>query len=248
MIPDRETSAMVNAENITKTYRLSRQRRVEALRQVSLCIQKGQSIIVSGPSGSGKSTLLNILGCLDRPSGGRIFHDGEDVTGFSEEELCRIRRSKIGFVFQDFHLLPRMPAWQNASVSLVPLGVSEKERYHRACEVLNRLGLHERILHKPEELSGGEQQRVAFARALMNDPELILADEPTSNIDADSAQKVLGILAELQRKNCTIVVATHDVDLFHQERIDSGGFRVDAIYRLSGGMLAGSAGVPPNAT
>lgn len=237
MTAERDISIMVRAEDLSKTYRLSRQSRVEALKNVSICIAKGESVLISGPSGSGKSTLLNLLGCLDRPSGGRIFHDGEDVAGFSEEELCRIRRRKIGIVFQEFRLLPRMTAWENASVCLVPLGVSEKERYRRACELLDRLGLQERILHKPEEMSGGEQQRVAVTRALINDPEFFLADEPTSNIDADSAQKVLEIMADLKRLGRTIVVATHDADLFRQVKSENAGFILDAAYRLSGGRI-----------
>jgi putative ABC transport system ATP-binding protein len=234
---------MVRAEGISKTYRLSKQNRIEALKNVTLCISKGQSVVIEGPSGSGKSTLLNLLGCLDRPSGGRIFHSGEDITEFSEEELCRIRRRKIGFIFQAFHLLPRMSAWENVSVSLVPLGVSEKERFRRACALLDQVGLHERLLHTPEEMSGGEQQRVAIARALSNNPEFILADEPTSNIDEASAQSVLQLLADLKSKGCTIVIATHDVDLFQQTSPESSGLKIDATYRLIGGRI-GSAGAP----
>jgi putative ABC transport system ATP-binding protein len=221
---------MVKAENVSKTYRLSKQNRVEALRNVTISVAKGQSVIIRGASGSGKSTLLRLLGFLDRPSAGRIFHDGEDVTGFSEEELCRIRRERIGFVFQDFRLLPRMAAWENASVSLVPLGVREKDRFRRASALLDQLGLHDRIYHRPEEMSGGEQQRLAMARALIRDPELLLADEPTSNIDADSARKALEILAGLRSRGCTIVMATHDVDLFHP-------FEADAVYCLANGMI-----------
>ena len=221
---------MVKAENLSKTYHLSNQNRVEALRNVTISVSKGQSVIIRGSSGSGKSTLLNLLGCLDRPSAGHIYHEGEDVTGFSEEELCRIRRERIGFIFQDFRLLSRMTAWENASVSLVPLGVREKERLRRASALLDQLGLHDRIFHRSEEMSGGEQQRLAMARALINNPELLFADEPTSNIDADSARKALEILAGLRSKGCTIVVATHDADLFHQ-------FEADAVYCLANGMI-----------
>lgn len=221
---------MVKAENVSKTYRLSNQNRVEALRNVTISISKGQSVIIRGASGSGKSTLIRLLGCLDRPSAGHIYHEGEDVTGFSEEELCRIRRERIGFVFQDFGLLPRMTAWENASVSLVPLGVCEKERLRRASALLDQLGLRDRIFHRPEEMSGGEQQRLAMARALINNPELIFADEPTSNIDVDSARKTLEILAGLRSKGCTIVVVTHDVDLFYQ-------FEADAVHCLVNGTI-----------
>jgi len=234
---DRIISEMVKAEGISKTYRLSRQNRVDALKNVSIRILKGESVIIGGPSGSGKSTLLNLLGCLDRPSGGRIFHSGEDVTGYSEEELCRIRRESIGFVFQEFHLLPRTTAWENVSVSLVPLGVSEKERFRRACALLDQLGLHERIVHRPEEMSGGEQQRVAVARALINDPEFFLADEPTSNIDAVSALKVVEMLAGLRSKGCTIIIATHDIDSLQQSCSGGSAFEADAVYRLAGGNI-----------
>jgi putative ABC transport system ATP-binding protein len=234
---EQDTSIMVKGEDISKIYRLSRQNRIEALRNITIQIRKGQSVLIGGPSGSGKSTLLNLLGCLDRPSGGRIFIRGKEVTGYSEEELCRTRRASIGFVFQEFHLLPRMTAWENASVGLVPLGVSEKERFNRAGVLLDRVGLHERVFHRPEEMSGGEQQRVAVARALINDPEFLLADEPTSNIDAVSAQRVLELLAELRSKGCTIVVAAHDVDLFRKAVSGEKIFQADAEYSLVDGTI-----------
>jgi putative ABC transport system ATP-binding protein len=230
MTMGRDISAMVKAENLSKTYHLSNQNRVEALRNATISLSRGQSVILRGPSGSGKSTLLNLLSFLDHPTAGHIYHEGEDVTGFSEEELCRIRRERIGFVFQDFRLLPRMAAWENASISLVPLGIREKERLRRASAILDQLGLHERIFHRPEEMSGGEQQRLAMARALINNPELLFADEPTSNIDADSARKALEILAGLRSKGCTIVLATHDAALIHQ-------FEADAVYRLVNGII-----------
>ncbi len=234
---EQDLSLMVIAEDVSKIFRLSRQSRVEALKNVSIRIPRGQSTVIGGASGSGKSTLLSLLGCLDRPSAGRIFSGGEEVTGFSEEELCRIRRERIGFIFQEFHLLSRMTAWENVSVCLVPLGVSEKERFRRACALLDRFGLHERLFHRPEEMSGGEQQRVAVARALINDPEFILADEPTSNIDAASARRVLELLAELKRKGCTIVMATHDIDLFRKEHGGAKAFEADAIYTLIDGRI-----------
>jgi putative ABC transport system ATP-binding protein len=229
---EQDTSVMIKAENVSKIYRLSKQNKIEALKNVTIGISKGQAVFIGGPSGSGKSTLLNLLGCLDRPTRGRIFQGGEEVTGFSEEELCRIRRNKIGFVFQEFHLLPRMTAWENVSVGLVPLGVREKERFRRARSLLDRLGLHDRIFHRPEEMSGGEQQRVSVARALINEPEFILADEPTSNIDAGSAQTLLEMLAELKSNGCTIVISIHDVDLFRK-----GPFEADAVYRLFNGEI-----------
>jgi putative ABC transport system ATP-binding protein len=230
MEPD--ASVMVKTESVSKIYRLSKHNKIEALKNITLCISRGQSVLIGGPSGSGKSTLLNLLGFLSLPSSGRILHGSEDVTRYSEEELCRIRRHKIGFIFQEFHLLPRMTAWENVSISLVPLGVREKERFLRACVLLERLGLQERLFHRPEELSGGEQQRVAAARALINNPEFILTDEPTSNIDAVSAQKVLEILADLKNKGCTIVVSTHDLDSFRR-----GPFGADAAYYLTNGTI-----------
>jgi putative ABC transport system ATP-binding protein len=224
--------AMIELKGVSKTYHLSGSRRIEALKNVTIRITKGQSIVIGGPSGSGKSTLLNILGCLDHPSGGRIFQGEEDVTHYSEEELCRIRREKIGFIFQEFHLLPRMTAWENVSIGLLPLGVREKERFRRASALLDRLGLRERVFHRPEEMSGGEQQRVSAARALINKPEFLLADEPTSNIDAVSAQALLEILTELKNDGCTIVISTHDVELFRR-----GPFEADVVYRLSNGTI-----------
>ena len=228
---------MVKTEDLSKTYRLPGKNKVEALKNVAITIAKGKCVLIGGPSGSGKSTLLNILGCLDRPSRGHLFFNGENVTGFSEEELCRIRREKIGHIFQDFRLLPRMTAWENVSVCLVPLGVPEKERFHRASILLNQLGLHERIFHRPEEMSGGEQQRVSVARALINGPELLLADEPTSNIDAASADRMLRILADLKREGCTLVIAAHDEGVFQQTSPGSDGFRADEVFRLAEGRI-----------
>ncbi len=223
---------VAEVEDVSKAYRLHGRERIDALKNVTLRISRGQTVLISGPSGSGKSTLLNILGCLDRPSAGRAFHGGEDVTDASEEELCRIRRKKIGFIFQEFHLLSRMTAWENAAIGLVPLGVREKERFRRASPLLERLGLGSRIFHRPEEMSGGEQQRVSAARALINKPEFLLADEPTSNIDADSAQRLLEIFAELKKDGCTIAISTHDVELFRQ-----GPLQTDAVHRLSKGSI-----------
>lgn len=234
---EKDASVMVKTEDLSKTYRLPGKSRVEALKNLAITIQKGECIFIEGPSGSGKSTLLNLMGCLDRPSRGRMFLDGEDTNGFSEEELCRIRRERIGYAFQDFRLLPRMTAWENVSVCLVPLGVPEQERFQRASALLDQLGLHERIFHRPEEMSGGEQQRVSVARALINGPELLLADEPTSNIDAASAEKVFRILAGLKEEGCTLVIATHDIEIFKQIRFGEKSLTVDRIYRLAGGEV-----------
>jgi len=235
-----ESSALVQAEGISKTYRLPGGDRVEALRDVSVSIPEGSCVVVEGPSGCGKSTLLGLLGCLDHPSAGHVFYRGEEVTGYSEEELCRIRRGKIGFVFQDFRLLGRMSAWENVSVPLIPWGVSESGRFERASGLLDRLGLHDRILHRPEELSGGEQQRVCLARALINDPELVLADEPTSSIDAASAAMVLRMLDGVKSRGGTVVIATHDLNLFRKQGSGDPLCEPDSLYRLADGRIVHS--------
>lgn len=223
---------------LSKTYRLSNRRCVEALRNVSIEIPRGQFVFIAGPSGSGKSTLLNLLGCLDRPSKGRVCYSGEDTTGFSEEALCRIRRDKIGFIFQGFHLLPGMTAWENVSAGLIPLGVGEKERFRRSCAILDRLGLQERIFHVPEELSGGEQQRVCAARALINEPDVVLADEPSSNIDAASAAEVLGALNDLREKGSAVVIATHDAGLVKNSLPRAIASYADKTFHLFAGRLS----------
>ena len=240
---------MIRAEGLSKTYRIPNRNTVEALKSVTVTIPTGQFVIISGPSGSGKSTLLNLLGLLDHPTSGRLLYRGEDVTDFSEEELCRIRRQRVGFIFQGFNLLPRMTAWENVAVGLLPQGIPEKERFLRASTLLDQLGLHERIFHRPEELSGGEQQRVSVARALINNPDLIIADEPTSNIDAASALKVLRALEDLREKGCTVLLATHDADQFQRTYPNKYLAEADAVYHLFEGRIEerngdGGCGIP----
>jgi len=242
-----KNAPVIKAENLSKTYRLSNRNRVEALKNVSLTISKGEFVIVSGPSGSGKSTLLSLLGSLDRPSEGRLFYGGDDITGFSDEELCRIRRQRIGFVFQEFHLMPRMTAWENVSIGLLPLGVREKERFRRASDLLDQLGLHERTFHRPEELSGGEQQRVSVARALIHGPEIVLADEPTSNIDAASARNVIKALDERRAKGCTIILATHDADMFQKSYLQENASMTHPSYCLYNGRIVSETCLEGNA-
>jgi putative ABC transport system ATP-binding protein len=227
---EQETPIIVETQGLSKVFRLSQRKKIDALRDVTLKVLRKEYVVIRGPSGSGKTTLLSLLGCLDRPSAGRIYWNGRDLTIVSEEELCRMRGENIGFVFQGFNLLPRMTAWENVSISLVPLGVRQRERYLRASALLEQLGLQERIHHTPEELSGGEQQRVSMARALINEPDLILADEPTSNIDRDSAEKVMGLLSHLRNKGSTLVIATHDENLFQE---------ADAVYYLRDGKVLG---------
>ncbi len=185
-------------------------------------------MVFNGPSGSGKTTLLNVVGTLDRPTEGRVFMYDEDITAFSDIALSRLRRGKIGFIFQDFHLIPRLSGWENVSYPLIPLGIDSKRRYERARELLEKVGLGDRLDHTPEELSGGQQQRVAIARALINNPEIIIADEPTSNIDEETSGLILEILRELKTRGVTILVATHDASF---EKV------ADVIYTLKNGKL-----------
>jgi len=201
---------IIKLENVWKVYYLGKVE-VWALRGISLEIKKGTFLSIIGPSGSGKSTLLNIIGCLDFPTKGKVFLDGRDIQKLSSDELSRIRGKKIGFIFQQFNLLPNLTAIENVALPMIFQGVKEKERLKRARELLELVGLKERISHRPQELSGGEQQRVAIARALANDPEIVIADEPTGNLDSKSGEKIMEILKKLHKEQKrTILVVTHD--------------------------------------
>jgi putative ABC transport system ATP-binding protein len=204
--------AVIEVRDVTKTYATGTLE-VEALRGVSFDIDAGEFVAVMGPSGSGKSTLMHILGCLDVPTSGRFSLAGEDVSAMSEEELAQVRNRRIGFVFQQFNLLASMSAWRNVELPLIYAGLDRQDRRARALAALDRVGLADRIEHRPGELSGGQQQRVAVARALVTDPALILADEPTGNLDSVSAREVLDLLDELHRSGRTIVLITHDADV-----------------------------------
>lgn len=199
---------MIEVEELSKTYVRSDKTTVEALKLVSFGIIPGEFVAVRGASGSGKSTLLNILGCLDRPSSGHYWLDGEDVSLYSDRQLSQIRNAKIGFVFQSFNLLPRTTALENVEVPMVYRDGNVDRRL--ALSVLDRVGLAQRAHHFPTELSGGEQQRVAVARALINDPALILADEPTGNLDQVAGREVMQLLQELHNEHRTILLVTHD--------------------------------------
>ncbi len=203
---------VIRMDQVTKVYRAG-SLAVAALRGISLTIDEGEYLSVMGPSGSGKSTLMNILGCLDVPSGGHYWLGGEDVSDMDEIDLAEVRNQHIGFVFQQFNLLATMPAWRNVEVPLIYAGVHRKERKQRAIEALARVGLADRVHHRPGELSGGQQQRVAVARALVGNPSIILADEPTGALDSSSAVDVLRLLDELHRSGRTLIVITHDPDV-----------------------------------
>ncbi len=203
---------VIDLERVTKVYRTG-SLSVAALRGVSLTIEEGEYVAIIGPSGSGKSTLMHILGCLDVPSAGRYHLAGDDVGHMSETALAEVRNRRIGFVFQQFNLLPSMTAWQNVELPLAYAGVSRSERKARAVEALGRVGLAGRIHHRPGELSGGQQQRVAVARALVTEPDLILADEPTGNLDSGSAADVMRLMGELHDAGRTLVLITHDAEV-----------------------------------
>jgi len=204
---------MIELENITKVYHMGKVE-VHALNGISLSIQKGDMLAIIGASGSGKSTLLNIIGCLDRPTSGKYLLDGEDVSRLGDNRLADIRSKKLGFVFQEFNLLTRSSAIANVELPLIYGG--GRHRHQRAVEALERMGLGGRANHKPTELSGGEQQRVAIARALVNDPSVILADEPTGNLDSVSAAQIISIFKQLNHEGITIVLITHELDIAAQ--------------------------------
>ena len=204
---------MIKLENIAKVYCMG-EVDVYALKGVSLTIKAGEMVSIVGASGSGKSTLLHIIGCLDRPSSGSYFLDGVDVSRLSDNKLAEMRNKKFGFVFQDFNLLSRATALSNVELPLIYGGGGQK--HQKALEALERVGLKERAKHRPTELSGGEQQRVAIARALVNDPPLILADEPTGNLDSVSTKEIISIFRSLNKDGITVIMVTHEADIAAQ--------------------------------
>src|SRR4030081_2058835 len=204
--------AVIEIDGISKEYQMGHTL-IQALRGIDLVIRRNEYLAIMGPSGSGKSTLMNMIGCLDTPTSGHYDFNGKDVAAMEDDELAEIRNREIGFVFQTFNLLPRSTSLQNVELPLIYAGVRSEERVQRAAKALESVGLGERMYHKPSELSGGQRQRVAIARALVNNPSIILADEPTGNLDSQSGNEIMKLMEELHRKGNTIVLVTHEADI-----------------------------------
>jgi len=219
--------AILDIENVSKSYRLGKTA-VPVLSEINLSIKEGEFAAIMGPSGSGKSTLLNIIGCLDRPTSGKIMISSVDTSSLSEPELARIRGKRIGFVFQTFNLIPRLTALKNVELPMVYQDIPREVRIKRSMMLLEMLGLKDRFDHRPSELSGGERQRVSIARALVNDPEILLADEPTGNLDSKTGQEIMQIFNTLHNEGRTILMVTHDLGLAQN---------CDRIIRLKDGRI-----------
>lgn len=202
-------TGLIVLQELEKTFYLG-DNPVPAVRDLNLTVEKGELLCLVGPSGCGKSTLLNLIGGLDRPTRGKIFVNGTDITGLSENELCLYRRRRLGFVFQSFNLLPQFTALENVELPLIFAGVERRERLRLSRELLEQVGLGDRLSHRPTELSGGQQQRVAIARALINHPGILLADEPTGNLDTASGGEIMTLIGNLNRQGITCIIATHD--------------------------------------
>lgn len=227
LLSNKLMESIIHLNNITKSYFLGKQE-LPVLKGITTDIMRNEYVALMGPSGSGKSTLMNILGCLDSPTGGQYVLNGKDVSRMEDDELARVRNVEIGFVFQQFNLLPRLTAAENVALPLVYGGVAKKERMERAVEVLKKVRLEDRMTHKPNELSGGQCQRVAIARALINNPSIILADEPTGNLDSKTSHEIMEILGKIHQDGNTVVLVTHEED------ISSFAHRV---IRLKDGMI-----------
>ena len=210
---------IIEITDLRKTYEMGTEF-VHALKSISLNIHRNEYVALMGPSGSGKSTLMNLLGCLDTPTAGQYLLNQEDVSDMDDSELADVRNKEIGFIFQTFNLLPKLSSLENVALPLVYSGMSKSKRLDRAYEVLDNVGLGDRVEHKPNELSGGQRQRVAIARALVNDPAIILADEPTGNLDTKTSIEIMSIFEELHDKGNTIIIVTHEPDISeHAHRI-----------------------------
>ena len=206
--------SIIHLENISKSYYLGKEP-LPVLKGINLDIFKNEYVALMGPSGSGKSTLMNILGCLDSPTSGKYILNGKDVSSMEDNDLAEVRNKEIGFVFQQFNLLPRLTAAENVALPLIYSGVSKKERIDRALAVLSKVKLDDRSHHKPNELSGGQCQRVAIARALINNPSIILADEPTGNLDSKTSYEIMDILGKIHTDGNTVILVTHEEDISH---------------------------------
>ncbi|MBV6440208.1 MAG: ABC transporter ATP-binding protein [Haliscomenobacteraceae bacterium CHB4] len=210
---------LISIKHLNKTYIMGAER-VEALKDVSLDIKKNEYVALMGPSGSGKSTLMNLLGCLDSPTSGEYWLNGIEVSTMDDGELAEVRNKQIGFVFQTFNLLPRLSALENVALPLVYAGLGKEERLEKARKTLEAVGLGDRVMHKPNELSGGQRQRVAVARALVNDPAIILADEPTGNLDTKTSYEIMGLFEQIHKAGNTVILVTHEHDIsLHAHRI-----------------------------
>ncbi len=210
-------SAIIEISNISKEYIMGSQL-IAALRGVSLTIHRNEYVALMGPSGSGKSTLMNILGCLDTPTSGSYILNGTEVSTMSDDELAHVRNKEIGFVFQTFNLLPRLSSLENVALPMVYAGLGKTERIQRAQEVMEMVGLKDRMDHKPNELSGGQRQRVAIARALVNNPSIILADEPTGNLDTKTSYEIMNIFETINKGGNTVILVTHEEDIARHAR------------------------------
>jgi putative ABC transport system ATP-binding protein len=226
---------LIQLESVSKIYRMG-DVTVSALRGISMTIGQGEFVAIMGASGSGKSTLMNIVGCLDRPTSGRYLLGGHSIAEFNRDNLAEIRNSKLGFVFQNFHLLPRTSALENVELPMLYGGIPGAERHSRAAAALSRVGLSDRLDHRPNQLSGGQQQRVAIARALAMNPQLILADEPTGNLDSKTSTEVMTLFQQLGCEGITIVLVTHEPDI--------AGYAARSIVLSDGGILSDISRVP----
>jgi putative ABC transport system ATP-binding protein len=220
--------SLIRLQNVSRQYRMGAET-IHALRELSLTVERGEYLAIMGPSGSGKSTLMNLIGCLDTPTGGTYELNGHNVSEMDDNELAEVRNREIGFVFQTFNLLPRATALHNVELPLIYAGIPAEERRQRALAALDHVGLAERVNHRPNELSGGQGQRVAVARALVNGPSILLADEPTGNLDSKTGAEIMVLFNELARKGNTIIVVTHEEDIAHHSR---------RVVRLRDGQVA----------
>ncbi len=231
------TDAVIQMREMRREYAMGTER-VLALRGVSVEIRRNEYVAIMGPSGSGKSTLMNLIGCLDTPTGGEYWLNGQEVSRMSDDALARVRNREIGFVFQTFNLLPRATALQNVELPLVYAGLTSRERHARATQALERVGLGDRMTHRPNELSGGQRQRVAIARALVNAPSILLADEPTGNLDSVTSEEIMRVFGDLHAQGQTVVLVTHEPDIAaHAERV----------LVLRDGLVASDTHTPRNA-